>query len=58
MDTASIDRGFYLYLNIVVCLEVLITGLYSPLLLTSELGNGKMPGAGTRCKEISISFAV
>lgn len=59
-DTTYIDRGLYLYLNIVVCLQVLIIGPLStpPFLLTSELGNGKTPGAGTSWKEISISFVV
>lgn len=40
MDTSYIDRGLYPYLNIVVCLQVLIIGPYSPFLLTSELGMG------------------
>lgn len=61
-----VPHGHYLYRQRVISISK-YSGLSSssyyrtftpPFLLTSELGNGKTPGAGASCKEISISFVV
>lgn len=63
-----VPHGHYLYRQRVISISK-YSGLSSssyyrtfisppPFLLTSELGNGKTPGAGTSWKEISISFVV